>query len=200
MWSKIDIAWKTKMKLATTVFGLVPSNTTAQKQFRNNVCIHGSPANTDNRRSMNTYLHAWCIPQDTLTLNILTLSEFIHILENTKPVPIFHKAPNLCMFKYTECILIKTLDIKGYQIHTPRNAELTHWPLGWCGHNFKLRIFNFISGDKLSISCWIALRWMQQGFMGWSFNTGSGNGLVSSSNKPLPEPVLSQIYVTMWHH
>ena len=31
-------------------------------------------------------------------------------------------------------------------------------------------------------------------------NIGSGNGLVSSGNKPLPEPVLTQIYVAKWRH
>ena len=31
-------------------------------------------------------------------------------------------------------------------------------------------------------------------------NIGSGNGLVPSGNKPLPEPMLIQIYVTIWHH
>ena len=29
---------------------------------------------------------------------------------------------------------------------------------------------------------------------------GSGNGLVSSGNKPLPEPKLTQIYVAIWRH
>ena len=29
---------------------------------------------------------------------------------------------------------------------------------------------------------------------------GSGNGLVLSGNKPLPEPMLTQIYVTIWRH
>ena len=28
-------------------------------------------------------------------------------------------------------------------------------------------------------------------------NIGSGNGLVPSGNKPLPEPMLTQIYVTL---
>ena len=33
----------------------------------------------------------------------------------------------------------------------------------------------------------------------WSLiNIGSGNGLVSSGNKPLPEPILTQIYVAIW--
>ena len=31
-------------------------------------------------------------------------------------------------------------------------------------------------------------------------NIGSGNGLVPSGNKPLPEPMLTQISVAMWHH
>ena len=29
----------------------------------------------------------------------------------------------------------------------------------------------------------------------WYVNIGSGNGLVLSGNKPLPEPMLTQIYV-----
>ena len=29
----------------------------------------------------------------------------------------------------------------------------------------------------------------------WKVNIGSGNGLVPSGNKPLPEPMLTQIYV-----
>ena len=31
----------------------------------------------------------------------------------------------------------------------------------------------------------------------WEVNIGSGNGLVPSGNKPLPEPILTQIYVAM---
>ena len=29
---------------------------------------------------------------------------------------------------------------------------------------------------------------------------GSDNGLVPSGNKPLPEPMLTQIYVAIWRH
>ena len=29
---------------------------------------------------------------------------------------------------------------------------------------------------------------------------GSGNGLVPSGNKPLAEPMLTQIYVSIWRH
>ena len=34
----------------------------------------------------------------------------------------------------------------------------------------------------------------------WSVNIGSGNGLVLSGNKPLPEPKLTQISVAIWCH
>ena len=34
----------------------------------------------------------------------------------------------------------------------------------------------------------------------WSVNIGSGNGLVPSGNKPLPEPMLTQISVAIWRH
>ena len=34
----------------------------------------------------------------------------------------------------------------------------------------------------------------------WSVNIGSGNGLVPSGNKPLPEPILTQISDTIWRH
>ena len=34
----------------------------------------------------------------------------------------------------------------------------------------------------------------------WLINIGSGDRLVSSSNKPLPKPMLTQIYVTIWIH
>ena len=32
----------------------------------------------------------------------------------------------------------------------------------------------------------------------WLLNIGSANALVPSGNKPLPEPVLTQIYVSIW--
>ena len=34
----------------------------------------------------------------------------------------------------------------------------------------------------------------------WQVNIGSGKGLVPSGNKPLPEPMLTQIYVAKWCH
>ena len=34
----------------------------------------------------------------------------------------------------------------------------------------------------------------------WEVNIGSGNGMVPSGNKPLPEPMLIQIYVATRRH
>ena len=34
----------------------------------------------------------------------------------------------------------------------------------------------------------------------WQFNIGSGNGLVPSGNKPLPEPMLTKACVDIWRH
>ena len=31
-------------------------------------------------------------------------------------------------------------------------------------------------------------------------NIGSGNGLMPLGNMPLPEPLLTQMYITVWHH
>ena len=78
--------------------------------------------------------------------------------------------------------------------------ELTHWPL---------REATWILNLYFSIIC--------QGYWSWAFhvklpsdechkhhwwlvNVGSGNGLVPSGNKPLPEPMLTQFCITIWHH
>ena len=37
-------------------------------------------------------------------------------------------------------------------------------------------------------------------FQGLFFNTGSGNGLVSPGNKPLPELMLTHVYFAIWRH
>ena len=68
--------------------------------------------------------------------------------------------------------------------------------------NFKYAIFKRILviggwGISCEINCpdmnVIGLHW-------WSVNIGSGNGLVPSGNKPLPEPMLTQISVDIWCH
>ena len=34
----------------------------------------------------------------------------------------------------------------------------------------------------------------------WWVNTGSNNGLMPSDNKPLPEPTLTQVCISLWRH
>ena len=54
-----------------------------------------------------------------------------------------------------------------------------------------------------SISIEIALGWMPQDLSGDKttlVDSVSGNCLVPSDNKPLPEPMLTQIYVSIRHH
>ena len=65
--------------------------------------------------------------------------------------------------------------------------KLTHWSLGmifWI-NNFQLIIL--IGGE---IATWTLLMISQH----------SGNGLASSGDNPLPEPVLTHVYLTIWRH
>ena len=66
---------------------------------------------------------------------------------------------------------------------------------------FRYVIFKqiLVIGDR-GISCEIALIWMSLGLHWSSVNIGSGNGLVPSGNKPLPEPMLTHIFVAIWRH
>ena len=66
--------------------------------------------------------------------------------------------------------------------------------------NFRQVIFKQILAiDDWGIS-WNCPNMNVTGFHWWSVNIGSGNGLVPSGNKPLPEPMLTQISVAAWHH
>ena len=47
---------------------------------------------------------------------------------------------------------------------------------------------------------WNCLNMNVTGLHWWSVNIGSGNGLVPSGNKPLPEPRSTQFSVAMWRH
>ena len=65
------------------------------------------------------------------------------------------------------------------------------------GCNIKLVIFKDISRvDILSTSCEFTLSWMPQDL--WFVNVGLGNGLVPSGYKPLPDPMLTKSYITIW--
>ena len=69
--------------------------------------------------------------------------------------------------------------------------------LGRCGCNLKSIIFKLIWRIDILWNCpqvnATRLHW-------WLVSIGSCNGLVLSGNKPLPEPVLTQIYVAIWNH
>ena len=52
--------------------------------------------------------------------------------------------------------------------------------------------------DGWGVFCEITIRWMSLDLT--DVNIGSGNGLVPLGNKPFPEPMLTQIYVAIWHH
>ena len=68
-----------------------------------------------------------------------------------------------------------------------------------CRCNLNLVIFKLLS-RILSISSETALRVNETRPHRWLVNIGSGNGLVLSGNKPLPEPVLTQSDVIIWCH
>ena len=50
----------------------------------------------------------------------------------------------------------------------------------------------------MDTSCEIAINSMPQNTR--DVNTGLGNGLLPKGNNPLPEPMLTQIYVAIWSH
>ena len=50
----------------------------------------------------------------------------------------------------------------------------------------------------ICISSNIAFMWLGQDSTD-EVIIGSGNGFVVPGNNPLPQPVLTQIYVTIWH-
>ena len=56
--------------------------------------------------------------------------------------------------------------------------------------------------DGRGISCEIALIWMSLDFTDewWPVNIGSGNVFALSGNKPLPESMLTQIFIAIWYH
>ena len=54
--------------------------------------------------------------------------------------------------------------------------------------------------DGWGISCEIALNMNDTGRQWGLVNIGSGNGLVPSGNKPLPEPMLTQMCGATWRH
>ena len=62
--------------------------------------------------------------------------------------------------------------------------------------NFQIDFSNW----RLRHLLWNCPNMIVIGLHWWSVNIGSGNSLVSSGNKPLPEPMLPHISVAIWRH
>ena len=50
------------------------------------------------------------------------------------------------------------------------------------------------------MSCAFSVKLHWDGWQEPQVNISSGNGLVPSGNKPLPEPMLTQIHAAIWLH
>ena len=73
----------------------------------------------------------------------------------------------------------------------------THWPLG---NLIEFNINNFQDDFSDWWLRYLIWNWPQMNATKphwWLVNIGSGNGLMSSGNKPLPEPTLTQICVVI---
>ena len=79
--------------------------------------------------------------------------------------------------------------------------ELRWQPHLRCGCYLKWVIFKLISRvDIFEHFLWNCPEVYTTRSHWWLVNIGSDNGLVSSSNKPLPEPIFAKFYRTIWHH
>ena len=80
-------------------------------------------------------------------------------------------------------------------------TSIPHLQLRWSGgYN---EVFKLIVQNSWGTPYEIVFRWMSQDLTNENMgeaNIGSGNGLVPSGNNPLPKPMLTQIYVIIWHH
>ena len=80
--------------------------------------------------------------------------------------------------------------------------EINSMPPGGCSFNFMCVMFKCVVVITfLSISNTMYCLYVN-GSASWqmSVRIGLGNGLVLSGNKPLPEPMLTEIYVAIWCH
>ena len=68
------------------------------------------------------------------------------------------------------------------------------------GGDFKSVISEYMLRIKFMSTCEIAFRWMPRNTFDNKSASSSGNGLVPSGKKPLPEPELMQICGAIWHH
>ena len=80
-----------------------------------------------------------------------------------------------------------------------KTKTLTHWPLGDAAVILE-GIFKPILQIEVIYTSRILLSYKWYRNHWWSVSIGSGNALVPSGHKPLPEPELNKNYVTIWPH
>ena len=98
---------------------------------------------------------------------------------------------------YTQYVTTGLIDL----IFAERTPWINSLALGKLEWNFKYVIFKWIFSDWwLRYLLWNFLNMNVTGLHWWSVKIGSGNGLTPSGTKPLPEPMLTQIFVAIWCH
>ena len=137
---------------------------------------------------MSSYQHRYSNYKDKIVLRLQYL--YNGNIHTWKDGPHLETAPNLN--------LVTILDLEMY-VYPKRKCHyfdeiFVTGCIGSCQNdNFQCsQWWKFCQND---ISCEMAFRWMSV----YLINLGSGNDLMPSSNKPLPEPMMTQISVGIWH-
>ena len=78
--------------------------------------------------------------------------------------------------------------------------QTVFWPLGDLNEIGISHCHANLSDWWIRYLLWNCPQMSAMGLYWWQVNSGSGNGLVPPGNKPLPKPMLTQIYVPIWHH
>ena len=95
-----------------------------------------------------------------------------------------------------------TLTLNNYPVNIEKNQL-------FCINSLAPGIYVSNCKNELWITCYVLRSWIllvhyslvnTTEHLGWRVNIGSGNGLVPSGNKPLPEAMLTQIYVAIFHN
>ena len=73
-------------------------------------------------------------------------------------------------------------------------------PSHWLIDTWEIRLWSSIRNRYLGYFLWYCPQVNAARPYWWLVNIGSGNGMVPSGSKPLPEPMLTRIYVNTWRH
>ena len=129
--------------------------------------------------------------------------------DGTKPLP----EPVLTLADV--CRLTASLGHNELTVHCINNCNNKHWfdsdsIIGKLNYlidpweillNFSISYFcNNVINLWMGCLIWNSPQVVVTRLYWWLVNIGSGNGLVPSGNKPLPEPMLSKITVAIWRH